>query len=77
LLKRVKHLPKFIWSQGKEVSEQELQEIIATHDLDHNGVFDEVCFCTVQTTSFSTQRLVENFFNMRFIAKPERSKDLL
>jgi hypothetical protein len=42
LLKRVKHLPKFIWSQGKEVSEQELQEIIATHDLDHNGVFDEV-----------------------------------
>ena len=28
--------------QGKDLSEAELQDIIARHDLDHNGVFDEV-----------------------------------
>ena len=28
--------------QGKNLSEVELQAIIAAHDLDHNGVFDEV-----------------------------------
>ena len=28
--------------QGKDLSEAELQGIIAMHDLDHNGVFDEV-----------------------------------
>jgi hypothetical protein len=28
--------------QGKNLSEPELLGIIATHDLDHNGVFDEV-----------------------------------
>ena len=29
-------------SQGKDLSEAELQGITAKHDLDHNGVFDEV-----------------------------------
>ncbi len=28
--------------QGKDLSEPELLGIIETHDLDHNGVFDEV-----------------------------------
>ena len=28
--------------QGKDLSDAELQDIIARHDLDHNGVFDEV-----------------------------------
>ncbi len=28
--------------QGKELSKEELDSIIKTHDLDHNGVFDEV-----------------------------------
>jgi hypothetical protein len=35
--------PAFLfYKQGKKLSEAELQGIIATHDLDHNGVFDEV-----------------------------------
>jgi hypothetical protein len=28
--------------QGKDLSEAELQSIIAAHDLNHDGVFDEV-----------------------------------
>jgi hypothetical protein len=32
--------------QGMDFSEQHLQEIIAAHDLDHNGVFNEVVFLT-------------------------------
>ena len=28
--------------QGKDLSDAELQDIMTEHDLDHNGVFDEV-----------------------------------
>jgi hypothetical protein len=35
----------YILEQGKDLSEPELQSIVAAHDLDRNGVFDEVLEC--------------------------------
>jgi hypothetical protein len=32
----------FIFEQGQDLSDSELQAIVTAHDLDHNGVIDEV-----------------------------------